>query len=233
MYNCTSESDPVGTIGYSVCKPGPALPFSTSLKNVLWIGDSLSIGMVPYLAQSLNDVALVQHSPWDVSDGGAEETQYGLRCLDYFLHSPSGMDLHADVIMFNWGMHDGPMSNATDPGQNLPPTNYVAELTQIVENLLIFNATYGGKVIFVATTPYLCSTASNGCVETLNNWAIAIMESYGIPVVSAYDAIISKCGGVVPVQSCFATSGCFCPHCPNGYSWVVDTVIAPAILSFL
>jgi hypothetical protein len=129
--------------------------------------------MTPYLAQSLANVALVQHSPWDVSDGGlclipsypsmahhtrsdiftiivalffstcgiiylisevthsfegfpdlinifiliyhqsyyyrhvvigAEETQYGLRCLDYFLHSPSGLPITPDLVLFNWGV---------------------------------------------------------------------------------------------------------------------------------
>ena len=72
----------------AVCKSGPALPFSTSLKNVLWIGDSLSIGMMPFVAANLSDIALVQHAPWGI-DGGAEETAYGLYCLDSFLHSPA------------------------------------------------------------------------------------------------------------------------------------------------
>ena len=63
MYNCTSDADPQGSLAYSVCKvlrlhalqiviicrvdtvqPGPALPMSDTLKNVIWIGDSLSIG---------------------------------------------------------------------------------------------------------------------------------------------------------------------------------------------
>jgi hypothetical protein len=49
------------------CKPGMRLPMSTTLKNVLIIGDSLSIGYTPYVANLLEDVALVQHAPWDVS----------------------------------------------------------------------------------------------------------------------------------------------------------------------
>ena len=69
---------------------------STSKKNVLWIGDSLSLGMIPHVASNLSDIALVQHAPWG-GDGGAEETTYGLYCLDYFLHSPSGMDIKMDL----------------------------------------------------------------------------------------------------------------------------------------
>jgi hypothetical protein len=49
----------------------------------------------------------VQHAPWDVSDGGAEETAYGIQCLPYFLASPSGIDIAPDVVYFNWGLHDG------------------------------------------------------------------------------------------------------------------------------
>ncbi len=63
--------DPVQ--GKCVCKPGPPLAASTTLKNVLVIGDSVSLGYTPVVAALLEDVALVQHAPWG-GDGGAEET---------------------------------------------------------------------------------------------------------------------------------------------------------------
>jgi hypothetical protein len=88
------------TTSLCTCKPGPALPYSTTLKNVLVIGDSISIGYTPWVAKALAPLALVQHSPWDLSDGGAEDTAYGLQCLKYFLASPSGMDIAPDVVMF-------------------------------------------------------------------------------------------------------------------------------------
>ena len=40
-----------------------------------------------------------------------------MRCLPYMLRSPSGEFLKPDVIMFNWGLHDGPLFNKTQPGQ--------------------------------------------------------------------------------------------------------------------
>jgi hypothetical protein len=49
--------------------------------------------------------------------------RYGVQCLDYFLRSPEGVSFKADVIMFNWGLHDGPQlfgsppANVTIPGQ--------------------------------------------------------------------------------------------------------------------
>lgn len=100
VFNCT-EPDNTNTTAISVCKGGPPLPMSTTKKNVLWIGDSLSLGMIPHVAQNLSDIALVQHAPWG-GDGGAEETTYGLYCLDSFLASPSGMPITPDLILFNW-----------------------------------------------------------------------------------------------------------------------------------
>ena len=98
-------SSPAGTpttAGLSVCKPGAAAPPSVSLPNVLIIGDSVSIGYTPPVATDMAKLALVQHSPWDTRDGGAEETAYGVQCLKYFLRSPLGVSLKPDVIMFNW-----------------------------------------------------------------------------------------------------------------------------------
>ena len=103
------------TAGLSVCKPGAALPPSKSLPNVLIIGDSVSIGYTPPVAADMAKVALVQHSPWDTRDGGAEETAYGVQCLKYFLRSPLGVPLKPDVIMFNWvGDRPPPVNLALD-----------------------------------------------------------------------------------------------------------------------
>ena len=55
---------------------------SSTKKNVLIIGDSLSIGYTPAVAANLSDIALVQHAPWDSRDGGAEESAYMDQCLD-------------------------------------------------------------------------------------------------------------------------------------------------------
>ena len=111
-YDCVCESHSYSSFMLShymvpmVCtssKAGAALPLSTSLPNVLIIGDSVSIGYTPLVTKAMAKVALVQHSPYDVRDGGAEETAYGVQCLDYMLRSPGGVFLKPDVIMFNWG----------------------------------------------------------------------------------------------------------------------------------
>jgi len=59
--------------GVAVCKYGPPLPPNNTLKNVLIIGDSVSIGYTHVVASIMQSEALVQHAPWG-GDGGAEET---------------------------------------------------------------------------------------------------------------------------------------------------------------
>lgn len=98
------EDAVIGTPGVPVCKPGPLNRLGTTKKNCLVIGDSVSLGYTPFLAQALANECLVQHAP-DGGDGGAEETAYGLECLDYFLSNPDGAPVHPDLILFNFGLH--------------------------------------------------------------------------------------------------------------------------------
>ena len=46
--------------GQEVCKTGGPLTFSTTKKNVIILGDSVSIGYEPFVAEMMADVALVQ-----------------------------------------------------------------------------------------------------------------------------------------------------------------------------
>ena len=158
---CVPDADalPTGTTaapnttGIYPCKPGAALPPRPSPgKNVLVIGDSVSLGWTPPLTELLKADALVQHSPGG-GDGGAEETDYGLQCLDYFLRSPNGTMNVPDVLIFNWGLHDGVYlgpfpytgpgdhhwhgpGNMTIPGQEGPERLYSSQLGNITKQLV-------------------------------------------------------------------------------------------------
>src|SRR4051812_11796498 len=66
-----------------------------------------------------------------------QETAYGIQCLPYFLRSPSGIILQPDVIMFNWGLHDGPLGNTTVPGQQGNASVYAPELALIMDMLTV------------------------------------------------------------------------------------------------
>ena len=130
VFNCVGNG--AATTSVCTCKPGVPLPMDPTRKNVVSVGDSLTIGYTPLVAEILNDVAFVQHVPWDESDGGAEETAYGLQCIDLWLASPSGMPISPDLIYFNFGMHDFTTDctpgNGCVPGQSGNTTVYPGEL---------------------------------------------------------------------------------------------------------
>ena len=223
--------------GDQVCKTGPPLPFSKTQPNVLIIGDSVSIGYTPFVADYLKTTAFVQHSPWG-GDGGAEETLYGARCIDNLIRAPDGTLLSPDVLMFNWGLHNS-LANCTapcDPGQSGPPNEYAPYLIQIVKFLQAAPSLSNTKLLFAITSPDLCNGPLNNIQVELNNQAKQIMNDYGIPTVDLYAAITQKCGPV-PQAQCFGSKNCFCPHCPAngglGYQWLARSTIVPGIRKLL
>jgi hypothetical protein len=216
-----------------VCKPGPQNPLSTDKRNVIVLGDSVSIGYTPHLSTALADVADVQHSPYDTSDGGAEETSYGFQCLDYFLHGPQGNLLEPEVLMFNFGLHDGPLGNDTIPGQQGNSSVYPGELESIVTKLQFIYKDSKTRLVFALTSPMLCNAEADGNVVALNNAALDIMQRHNVLVVDPHSAIIKQCGAV-PQASCFDHTDCFCPHCSSaGYAWLAENVYAPFLRSLL
>ena len=222
------------TVGLSVCKSGAALPFSKTLPNILILGDSVSIGYTPFVAKAMEAIAFVQHTPYDTSDGGAEETAYGVQCLDYMMRSPAGDSLKPDVLMFNWGLHDGPLGNTTVPGQAGLPGVYASQLETITEMLIATQPQ--AKLLFALTSPYMCAAKNDGCVINLNNQAAAIMAKHNITTINLHDSVISKCGPP-PQPACFNVSRCFCPHCSGGgapgYHFLTNKVIVPALMKLL
>eukprot|EP00656_Telonema_subtile_P006987 TRINITY_DN13261_c0_g1_i1.p1 TRINITY_DN13261_c0_g1~~TRINITY_DN13261_c0_g1_i1.p1 ORF type:complete len:344 (+),score=58.39 TRINITY_DN13261_c0_g1_i1:140-1171(+) len=218
--------------GQQVCKTGGPLPFETTKKNVIILGDSVSIGYAPHVATHLADVALVQHSPWG-GDGGAEETHYGWTCLDYLLSAPDGTPQRPDVLWWNFGLHN--LNNQTVPGQAGPVAEYAPYLEKIAAKLSTLQAA-GVKLLFGITTPEMCSKAQDDVVISNNAQALAIMNKHNIPTVDMHAAITGQCGAS-PNATCFGQATCFCPHCPQangvGYEFLAANVIAPAIRKLL
>ena len=201
--------------GVPVCKPGPLNRMSATTKNCLVIGDSVSLGYTPFLAAALAEDCVVQHGP-DGGDGGAEETAYGLECLDYFLSNPDGTPVHPDLILFNFGLHDGPCNgaNTTIPGGAGTSAVYSGQLKQIATKLKAYTAATQAKLLFALTTPMLNSGPVDALVQSLNSQAAATMAAESITTVDLHAAIIGKCGKA-PQAQCFGSAGCFSPHCPG------------------
>jgi hypothetical protein len=136
--------------------PGPALSPSTTLSNALVIADSVSIGYTGTAAKNLSDIALLQHGPYDTSDGGAGSTLVGQTCLDNFLVTQAQVKVDWDVILFNFGLHDM-VPNTLD--------EYRQQLTNITTRLV----ETGAKLIYATTTPFMPAFSKGSTiVETLN-----------------------------------------------------------------
>jgi len=234
--------------GKCVCKPGPPLAASTTLKNVLVIGDSVSLGYTPVLTKLMEKTALVQHAPWG-GDGGAEETAYGLQCVDQWLYSPNGTSFKADLVYFQWGLHDGPQlfgeppANVTIPGQEGNMSVYAPQLAAITAKLQAYSRRTGAKLLFGLTSPMMADLSADNDVMELNRRASQVMSDAKVPTVDLHTAIVKKCGPV-PQKACFGKPGCFSPHCggtathipgkpTEGYFWLAQTIIQPVMEKLL
>lgn len=122
------------------------------------------------------------------------------------------------------------MFNDTFPGQNAPPDNYKAELTAIAAKLQTVTQAWGAKLAFAHTTPFICTSQQDGCVQTLNNWADEVMAAAGIPVLPTYEHVIAQCGAA-PQAQCFGQKGCWCPHCNDQCVFKPPTFSLRALLS--
>eukprot|EP01012_Entosiphon_sulcatum_P034064 TRINITY_DN4314_c0_g1_i1.p1 TRINITY_DN4314_c0_g1~~TRINITY_DN4314_c0_g1_i1.p1 ORF type:complete len:319 (+),score=40.86 TRINITY_DN4314_c0_g1_i1:27-959(+) len=216
--------------GQAICKPGPAKPFSTTLPNCIVLGDSVSIGYTPYLASALSGICDVQHTPFDVSDGGAEETAYGLQCLDFFLSSPTLELLRPDVIIFNFGLHDYATPGNVVPGQSGTPDVYIPQLAAIVTRL----RQTGAKLLFPTTTPVPMSAQDNAVVANSTKFAVTtIMDPQKISVVDLYSAVVAVCGQPPYKECSISNSNPSGVHYnPQGYQMLASH-LATAVKSLL
>ena len=232
VYECVARSNNASW-GFSrcSCKPGAPLPPSTTLKNVLVIGDSISLGYTPALTAALADVAVIQHAPWS-TDGGSEETAYSLQCaLPFWLSSPRGEPVPWNLIYVNSGMHNSGQGAAwIVPGQSGEPAAYAAELATLLASL----ARSVPRVVFAVTSPMMCNASIDAVISgTLNPAARLVAADAGITdSVDLYAAVTRACGPV-PQASCFGQVGGFCPHSNDaGYAYLAS-VIAPVIRAAL
>ena len=207
------------------CTLGPAKAPSTTLPNCIVLGDSVSIGYTPDVISMLSKTCAVQHTPWDVSDGGAGSTDFALNCLDVFLATAHEQAVHWDVIFFNFGLHNLNNDSAAE-------ALYSTQLMNITQRLQVA----GKKVVFGLTTPFMPDyLLGNHVVEDLNLRAQKIMTSQPtpIPVVGLYDVIVKKCGPL-PYVNC---SICRKEPCSYHYnaegSELLATAVSTAIKSAL
>ena len=117
----------------------PAQPTlaAAPLPRVLIIGDSISMGYTPLVAERLKGEALARHHK-----GNAQHTGTGLKQLDRWLG-----DTRWEVIHFNWGLWD--MYGWEYHKEDRSPEAYGKRLESLVGRL----KKTGAKLIWATTTP--------------------------------------------------------------------------------
>jgi lysophospholipase L1-like esterase len=156
------------------------------LPKVLLIGDSISIGYLPFVQEIMKGKAWVDRIPLK-SNGNAENCQgttNGLQNIDRWLGNTKW-----DVIHFNFGLHDikhvkpttGKNSNDPKDPKQADLKQYKKNLKEIVKKL---KAT-GAQLIFATTTPYPQGTKplrAFGDEIKYNRAAIKIMKKNDIEI---------------------------------------------------
>lgn len=197
--------------GTTCCTPGAPLPLSTTLKNVLIFGDSVSIDYTGDVKKNLSEVAMVQHAPWDTSDGGAGSTSFMVNCIDVFMRGADGRKIKWDLIFFNSGLH-----NLDNSSKGLAA--YSSQLEQIVSELHKLQPQ--AKLIWATTTPFMPKkTVGNFAVEEQNAIAAKIMAANSIPSVDLYARVIARCGELYTKCDICDDESRYHPDCYCGYHY--------------
>jgi lysophospholipase L1-like esterase len=153
---------------------------SNKPKNVLIIGDSISIGYTPFVEKALAPEIVVIHNP-----GNGGNSRRGLDSLDVWLNNKKW-----DLITFNFGLHD--MVYKDEQGKydllngklTIPPDEYRKNLELLVARL----RKSAGKVLFVTTTIVPENSAGRKPEDPAKYNAVAldVMKNYKIEVIDLY-----------------------------------------------
>lgn len=152
-----------------------------TVKNVLIIGDSISIGYTPFVQKALAPDINVVHNP-----GNGGSTVRGVDSVETWVGTREW-----NVILFNFGLHDlvrkDSMNKYDVKGKiSVPVEKYVENLNQIVSKLRQTAAT----LIFINTT-VVPENSSGRKIEDpaiYNAAALEVMKKNGIQVIDLYTA---------------------------------------------
>lgn len=183
-----------------------------SRRNVLIVGDSISIGYTPFLKDSLaRQGVYVEHNR-----GNGGSTIRGRDSIESWIGSRQW-----DVIVFNFGLHDMVHKDAqkkydVNGKVSVTPDEYRRNLQLIVAKLRETTA----NLIFVTTT-MVPENASGRKVEDpaiYNQVALQVMRENSIPVVDLYTASLK----IHPLNSAPANVH----YTTEGYRLLAEPVLA-------
>jgi len=153
---------------------------SVEIINVLIIGDSISIGYTPFVADALAPAVTVIHNP-----GNGGSTVRGRDSIESWIGNREW-----DVILFNFGLHDLVYKDSLNKydvirgKQAVSPDDYRKNLEYIVSGLKESTA----RIIFMTTTmvPENSSGRKPEDPARYNAVAVEVMERNGIGVLDLY-----------------------------------------------
>ena len=154
---------------------------SDKVKNVLIIGDSISIGYTPFVQKALDPGINVAHNP-----GNGGSTIRGVDSLEVWLDNKEW-----DMVLFNFGLHDlvhKDAQNKYDVNGKVSVTldQYRTNLEKIVAKLKETTAI----IVFVTTTVVPENSAGRKAEDPAlyNKVALEVMKKNGIQVIDLYTA---------------------------------------------
>lgn len=154
-----------------------------SPKNVLIIGDSISIGYTPFIQKAFPRIN-IEHNP-----GNGGSTLRGVQNIEKWLGNKE-----VDLVMFNFGLHDMVYKDSLNKydvvnGKIAVPLNdYRKNLQIIVDKLKETTA----KLVFITTTT-VPENAAGRKVESptqYNKVAKEVMKKNGIEVLDLYETSV-------------------------------------------
>lgn len=149
-------------------------------KNVLIVGDSISIGYTPFIQKALTGVN-VEHNP-----GNGGSTVRGVQSIEKWLGTREW-----DVIVFNFGLHDMVFKDSLNKYDvmngkvSVSLEDYGKNLQVVVDKLKETTA----HLVFVTTTtvPENSSGRKVESPQQYNKIAKAVMKKNGIEVLDLYE----------------------------------------------
>jgi len=166
----------------------PARMLGQVQQQYLMIGDSISLGYLPYVTAALGTVVSVKHNAGNA--GNANNIAHRLHCYLQAAGSP------LDVVTFNAGIHD--LARGQEWLSLLDYTSLIANISRVLKGA-------SKRAIFVTTTP-VPTNSSNAAlpscpegiidsdVQRYNHAGIQAATAAGLEVLDLYALVIARCG---------------------------------------
>lgn len=198
-----------------LCSSGPAdwraNTTSSEQPHVLVIGDSVSNGWTPVLADKIRSTHGVSHSPGRMADGGARSTSNFVNCADYLLATDTLQPLplkSGDLMLMNFGLHDYNLGLEGVP-------EYTAEYRQGLRKAKALTDAAQATLVMLGTTPAhnTARVEDDVTVVALNKAAADLAHETGVKFVDLHSPLVSECGPVPWADQGPKACGLCAPQC--------------------